>query len=187
MKTGKFKGWRHGKTATLLVSLLVILGIGVSGTLAYLFVLSDLLNNTFHPVQVTSQVVENFNGTTKSDVKIQNTGNINAWIRVVLVATWEDGAGNAVNQKVMPGDVTVNFSGSGWVTGSDGYYYCTQKIAPNGFTPTLINSVVVNTGSGKGYRLNYQILCEAIQSDPADAVQEAWTAVKVSGSNLTLK
>ncbi|MFB0920505.1 MAG: hypothetical protein QMB62_06445 [Oscillospiraceae bacterium] len=184
METGKFESRRRGRTATLLISLLVILGIGVSGTLAYLFVLSDLLINSLNPVQVTSIVHEDFDKNTKNNVRIQNTGDIYAWIRVALVATWEDDDGNAVNRKVLPGDVNVVFSGSGWVTGSDGYYYCTSEIAPNGYTPTLINSVTVNNSGA--YHLNYQILCEAIQAEPAETVHEAWPAVIVNSTNQTL-
>ena len=175
-----------GRSLTLLVSLLVILGMGVSGTLAYLFVLSDRLSNSFQPAEVKSQVVENFNGTTKSNVKIQNTGNIYAWIRVALVPTWEDGSGNAVNRKVLPSDLTVTFSGSGWFAGSDGYYYCTDKIAPGGLTPVLLNRVIVNVTNDKGYRLDYQVLCEAIQAEPEAAITEVWgSAVTVQGEHLT--
>ncbi len=187
MKNGKSKKSYSGKTATLLISLLAILGIGVSGTMAYLFVLSGSLNNSFHPVQVTSHVDESFDGTTKSNVRVQNTGSIDAWIRVALVATWEDSAGNAVNKKVSSGDVSASVNvggGTGWFE-SDGYYYCTSKIPPSGYTPLLINSVTVsNSGS---YHLNYQILCEAIQAEPEEAVHDAWPAVSVNSSTQTLR
>lgn len=187
MKAKNGKKRRSGKPATLLISLLLIFGIAISGTLAYIFVSSSLLNNSFRPVTVTSEVSESFSGITKSNSAIHNTGDIYAWIRAALVLTWEDGSGNAVNQNASLADLSITVNSVDWFCGTDGYYYCKTKVAPNGFTPVLINSATVRADSPgylKGYHMNLQILCEAIQAEPEAAVNNAWSAVHVAGTNL---
>lgn len=177
----------RGKPATLLISLLLIFGIAVSGTLSYLFVSSALANNSFRAVKVKSEVSESFGGSLKTNVAIKNSGDIDAFIRVALVLTWEDDNGNAVNRPASLADLNITLNSADWFCGSDGYYYCKTRLAPSAFTPVLINSASVKPDSAgylAGCHLNLQILSEAIQAEPETAVSSAWPAVHVAGAVL---
>ncbi|MGI5985064.1 MAG: hypothetical protein GXY01_10560 [Clostridiales bacterium] len=186
IKIRRYNRRGNGRSAALLLSLLLILGVAAGGTLALLAVSSGTIGNSFKTVAVTSKVEETFNNTTKSNVKIRNTGDIDAWIRVAVIPTWEDGSGNVVNQTASLNDLSISISTGSWFKGSDGYYYCKSKIAPNALTPVLINSAAVKTSSD-GYKMNLQILCEAIQAEPESAVADAWNAVQVNGGQLASK
>jgi len=188
MKFNGHKNWHSGKPVTLLLSLLLIFGIVTSGTLAYLFVSSSLLSNSFRSVKVTSRIEETFDTTVKSSIKVKNTGDINAWIRVALVPTWENNSGNAVNQPVNEGDINVSINTVSWFKGTDGYYYCRDKIATDKSSPEMLSAAIsVNPSSAgyiAGYHMNLQVLCEAIQSEPVTAVTSVWP-VTVSGDKLS--
>lgn len=189
MKLPKRKGWHSGKPATLLVSLLLIFGVVACGTLAYIFVSSVLLNNSLKVVSVSSEVVESFDGTTKSNTKIKNTGDIDAWIRVAIVPTWEvyeSSQYKAVNESASLSDLNISINTSNWFE-KNGFYYCKTKIPPNQSTPALINSASVrnnSVGYQAGYHMNLQILCEAIQAEPETTVTNAWQTVNVAGGSL---
>ena len=78
---------RMGRTKTFLVLAMVVvmLACTVGGTVAYLTTKTADVVNTFTPAKVTCAVDETFSGTTKTDVKIKNTGNTDAWIRATVV------------------------------------------------------------------------------------------------------
>ena len=86
---------RH-KAHVLLLSLLLITAVTVGGTLAFLSTKSNPVDNTFKPSYVTCQVTENFDGRTKSDVNVTNTGDTDAYIRVKLVSYRVNDAGQHI-------------------------------------------------------------------------------------------
>lgn len=180
----KKKGFK-GRLLVLVLSLALLSAAGAGGTLAWLAAKTTSAVNTFEAGKVSCAVKEDFNGTTKSNVSVTNTGNVPAYIRVALVPTWEDAEGNVVAQQAGLADLDITRDTTNWFKASDGYYYCKAPVAAGGNTPVLISSATVKTESE--YHMNLQILAEAIQADPADAVQDAWGAVKVSGGNLTTK
>ena len=81
------------KKTVALVALLVLLCCTVAGTVAYLVTSTDPVTNTFTPASVTTEVEEEFDGTTKSDVQIKNTGDIDAYIRAAIIINWADKQG----------------------------------------------------------------------------------------------
>lgn len=179
-----------GKSLTLLISLLLILGITVAGTLAYLFTTSGLLSNSFKKVAVSCAVDETFLNDAKEKIAVDNNGQIDAYIRVAIVPTWEDDNQHAVNLNASTGDFYGIQDGNinnGWQKIGD-YYYCTTKIAPGKSTPPLFkNPVYVNKDSKgylAGYHMNLQVLCEAIQDVPDNAVADAWNDVSVNEGKL---
>ena len=180
------------KAPVALVAILVLLCCAVAGTVAFLVTKTDSVVNTFTPSKVTTYVEEEFNGQTKSNVKIQNTGNIDAYIRVAVVANWIDKDGNVYGGATPEAgkDYTLTpktGENENWFQGSDGYYYCKTAIESGSETPVLIESCAKTTGAEvpEGYDLQVTILADGIQSVPADAVQQAWPAVQVSGGQLT--
>ena len=172
------------RSLVLVVSLLALLLVVAGGTLAWLTA-QDSVSNTFTPAHVTCNVEENFNGTTKSDVKIKNTSDIPVYIRASIVVTWKDSKGNVYGQKPVAGtDYTIDY-GTGWTQQGD-YWYCNSEVAVGVNTPVLINScteVSANAPEGN-YHLSVEIIAEAIQSQPARAVQQAW-GVTISGGSVT--
>ena len=182
------KGKRVMKTKkpVALVAILVLLCCAVAGTVAYLVTSTDPVTNTFTPASVTTQVEEEFNGTTKSDVRIKTTGNIDAYIRVAVVANWIDKDGNVYGGATPPTE-GVNYElkpVNGWFKGSDGYFYYPTAIAAQAETLVLFEKVT-QSSAPDGCSLRLTILADGIQSVPADAVQQAWGVTVDSSGQLT--
>ena len=165
----------------------------IGGTMAWLTDDTDGgITNTFTPAKIYAEVQESFDGTTKSDVKVYNgytdeknnkhNSDAPVYIRVALVPSWEDSAGNIVAVPADLDDLVIEW-GTGWhLRDADGYYYYTQKVAAGGATNNLIESATVNhksPGYAAGYHMNLQILAQAIQAEGVDdnndkAVLDAW-------------
>ena len=115
---------------------------------------------------------------------MQNTGDIPAYVRAALVVTWvSQESGNTYGGAPVAGtDYTVTMGQSGWLQGSDGFYYCQSPIAASGTTPILINAISPLEGRApEGYVLSVQIVASAIQAEPAQAVSSAWNGITVHG------
>ena len=136
----------------LLVSLVLILALAVGGTVAWLNSSSGPVENTMIPGQVPITINETFDGTKKSDVSVTNNGNIDAYIRVAIVANAVDENGNIIAGTAP--SYTVNEEK--WQP-LDGYYYYKGAVAPGGTTEQLFTGDVTVTGG----ELN--ILAESIQ------------------------
>lgn len=189
MKFGKRAAHSGAKRSlVLVVSVLVLLLAVAGGTLAWLTA-QDSVTNTFSPAYVTCDVAENFENGIKSGVKIKNTSNIPAYIRAYIVVTWKDSTGNVYGQMpVKDKDYTMEIpSDTGWVKGSDGYYYYTSPVAVGGSTGTLISECKPVEGRApNGYNLSVEIIAEAIQSVPTTTVGDVWGSVASVDSNGTL-
>lgn len=168
---------KNKKKIVLLVSIAAIALIAAGVTVAWLVAKTDAVVNTFTPAKVTSEVVEDFDKTTKTDVKIKNTSNIDAYIRATVVINWVDGDGNVAAQKPVKGtDYTITFpENTKWFTGSGGYYYFPNPVASGYFTDVLIYECKAVAGKApEGYSLSVEIIADAIQSVPKDAVESSW-------------
>ena len=192
------------KPTALVVSLLLLLTITVGGTLAFLITSDGPLTNIFKPSKVTTEVDEDFNGDVKSNVSIQNTGDIDAYIRAAVVITWQDEHGNVYGQmpKTDPDcthgegctcDYTISYNlNDGWEKAADGFYYWTSPVAPDGFTGILIQECKPVEGKApSGYYLTVEILGSGIQSVPTSVVTEEWESgvagIKSEGKTLDIK
>ena len=160
--------------AVIAVLFLCIIAGTVGGVYAYLTAKTDPISNEFVPAKVSCLVEEDFAEGVKSNVKVRNTGNIDAYIRAVVVATFvsEDGKVLATAPKESV-DYFIQWGTDGWTQGQDGYWYHTKPVKPEETTVTLIESAY-ELSVPDGYRLHLQILATGVQSDPAIAVQEAW-------------
>lgn len=169
------------KIGVLSASLLLILTLMVSGTLAYLFTKTEPVENTFTPAHVSCEVTENFDGKTKSNVNVENTSDIPAYIRVKLVTYRVNEQGQHIGGTASVPKFTP---GTNWVE-HDGYYYYTLPVNPDEKpSEDLIGSISL-TGSyndADGGKQVIEVMAEAIQSSPATAVQQAWGVAISSGS-----
>lgn len=180
---------RWGKQFILLAAIAVLaLGI-VGGTSAYLLTNTGNVVNTFTPGKVSCKINENFEDgdTVKSNVTIENTSNTNAYIRAAIIVTWQDSSGNV--SASLP-NIGTDYSlsvGTDWVP-IGGYYYYKYSVVPGNNTTNLITECQVlkpySGDNGLGYTLHVEILADAIQSEPIDAIEESW---KVTISNDTVK
>lgn len=160
-----------------LVALALVLCIAGGATLAFLMVTTPSLTNVFQYGHVTCAVQEEFDGTTKSNVSIKNTGNTQSYIRVKLVFTWKDAEGNVSAQPVTDQDYEMDLNKVDWFE-KDGYYYAKAPVAPDHNTPDLIHSCTeIVANAPEGDTLSLEILADAIQSTPTRAVEQAWGVV----------
>ena len=180
MKHGKHarKSNLRWKRSFVLLTALTVLMLGVVGaTISYLVTSTEPVTNTFKYAEVTCEVNESFSNGVKSNVKIQNTGNIDAYIRAAVIVTWKDKDGNVYGQApVEDTDYEITYSNNGWIE-KDGYYYCTSPVPSTKETPVLITEckrLQKPKTIPEGYDLSVEILADAIQSQPANAVTEAW-------------
>lgn len=186
---------KHNKKAlTLLVCLVVLIVATVGGTLAYLMAATQPVKNAFSPSKVSCAVVEDpFDGTEKTNVQIQNTGDTKAYIRAAVVVTWKNDKGEiyaATPQENTDYTITFN-SNNDWFEGNDGFWYHRTEIAPcthvgdqghsGCMTGVLINACApVADRAPSGYSLSVEIVASAIQSTPDSVVGKEWSNTKVS-------
>ena len=156
------------------------------GTLAYLFSKTEARDNAFEPVFVSCQVEESFDGVTKSDVKIKNTGDVKAYIRATFVVMWRSDDGKVHSSTPVEGqDYMITLGSTKWVKGSDGFYYYTSAVHSGESTDILISSISKTADGPEGYSLSVHVAATAIQSEPATAVEEAWKVTVQSNEKLT--
>lgn len=177
------------KTATLLVAIVLLLGVAVGTTVAYLIDSTKEIENKFEYAKTDVTVTEEFTGTEKSNVKVRNDSNIPVYIRATYVANWVDAKGNIVTS--VPDEyiyqLDKNPNGT-WVEGKDGYFYYPTPVQPNGLTDgSLLTCTVTKQPANPEYTLNVEILATAIQSEPKDAVKEAWGVTVDADGNLQPK
>lgn len=183
------RGQKRAFTLTHLVLLLSAVALIASGVLftgSYLKMQTPDVPNEFVPVKVTCAVEEVFDGETKKDVCIRNTGDVTGFIRAAVVFNWvrEDGA--VLSVKPQEGvDYSVLWSDDpAWVLGSDGFWYYTEAVPSGEPTGVLIRSLVCGDTAAEGYQLQVQILATAIQAEPSTVAETVW-GVQVNGSKLT--
>jgi len=175
MRNTNKSGFRWKRSGILLAAVIVLLAGAVGGTWAFLVAQSEPVQNNFTYAHVSCTIDEKFDGTTKSDVKIQNTGDISAYIRARIVVTWKDASGNVSAVPVKNTDYTIAFNENekDWTQQGD-YWYCKTAVDAGEKTPVLITKCEKKGNAPKDYDLSVEILADAIQSEPANAVKEAW-------------
>lgn len=169
-----------------LAAAICIVGI----TVALILTRTENVINTFAPSKVTCRVTEQFENGIKKEVRIQNTGNTEAYIRAKVLVTWKNADGEVywkTPEQEKDYDITFSKDPDWLYDAQSNTYYYALAVAPEEATKTLIESVVLRETSGKpaGYDLSVEIIADAIQSTPAEAVQTAWH-VTVSNKKIVL-
>ena len=148
------KSGRSRRPLLLLASLVLLLALAVGGTVAWLNSSSGPVTNTMTPGKVPITINETFENGIKSGVSVTNNGNIDAYIRVAIVANAVDKDGNIIAGTAPDYVYLVN---TDYWKLLDGYYYYKGAVAPGGTTEPLFTRDVTVTGG----ELN--ILAESIQ------------------------
>ena len=169
----------------LVICLILLLMISVGGTIAFVVTHTSEIRNTFTESVVKCEVDETFENNVKSNVSIKNTGDTTAYIRAFVNVTWMNESGQVASVSPKSTDYMIEYSTSGWLKGSDGYYYYSSPVQPNDKTAVLINScrLLETASSPDGYYLSVEIVCSAIQSTPVSVVSDIWH-VQLSGSEI---
>ncbi len=156
------------KPLTLFVALVLLLTLAVGGSLAWL-VSNDNVTNSMVPGQVPIEIVEEIKDNVKTSITIKNTGNIDAYIRVAVVANKVDKDGN-ITVGTAP---ELKLNTEKWQLLPDGYYYYKGVVAPKASTESL--------GSISFVDAEVNILAESIQvlggvTGDGKASVDAWKA-----------
>ena len=176
---------RKVKLIVIISAIFLILSTATGVTLAYILRGTPPVENSFDPVHVSCLVEEEFDGKTKSNVKIKNTSDINAYVRATYIVMWMNEDGSVLSQApVLDVDYTVTKGSDKWVLGSDGFYYYTSSLLPNVSSDILIKEIKPTENAPKGYFLSVHVAATAIQAEPTNAVTEAWNAVVSSNGTL---
>ena len=193
---------KNTKKYKALVIALAVLAVvaSVSSVVAYMVKKSVVLDNQFVPAAVDCDIKETFDGNVKSSVKVQNTSNIEAYVRIRIVTYWQDSKGNIVgmtapeikfdekNTKEWKYDTTE------WVYDEEEktFYYktpiaadeVTSELFAQGFGGIkLVPEEKVFGGEIFTYHPVVTFVAEAIQSQPTEAVLN-WNVTLDSNGNI---
>ena len=180
------------KPAALLVSLALVLGIVVTGTIAFLATNTGPVVNTFTPTKLSVDVEEDIENGVKRNVAVKNTGDVDAYVRAMVVFSWVNEKGEVLGEAVDAGDYTIEWMPdkdgvqNGWVK-SGNYYYFTKKVGSQAETDVLFTDCApVAANVPEGYSLSVEILAQTIQADGEDEkgnkpIELAWGVDIVDG------
>ena len=171
-----------------------------------MIVRSHEITNSFVPAKIDCQVLETETKiddvVTKTSVRAQNTGNVDAYIRVRVVTYWEDSKGNPVARtspiNVFGGDCMYN--DADWIYDDiNQTFYHKAPVGANDVTAELLkldsefNGITVEPEDVmKGnvtftYYPMVEFIVEGIQDAPDTAVKESWGVTLDSDGNITDK
>lgn len=182
---------RRRRQQHLIIGIVAILCSIISCvSLAYILTHTDSVKNVFDRAYVACDVLENgtdeniqFDGVTKSNVRIQNTGNVQSYIRATVIVTWMSGDQTKVTsaKPVDDTDYVITYADetgaiTNWEKGKDGYWYYKIPVDVDGVTENLIESCSLKDGvtPPKDFYLSVEIVASSIQSTPPNVVKEQW-------------
>jgi hypothetical protein len=169
------------KTVAIIAVCLSLIVASTISVWAYLTSKTETFTNEFEPAVVSCEVLEVYTNGVQSDVKVKNTGNVDAYIRVYAVANFVSDDGKILATAPKEGvDYTVTYNLNNWLKDGNGFYYHITKVAPEDTTAVFIEQIS-SVSVPNGYRLKVQVIASAIQADPVNAVQEAWGVTVTDG------
>ena len=180
----------HKRLTRNLLALALVSAL-ITTAYAYMVHRSQTIVNTFEPAKVSCSIEEKFTDSVKSEIKVVNTSTIDAYLRVRLVAYWEDSKGNKVARDMdFP---EIQYDAENWYKVGDYTYYYRYPIAPQGETPNLLkqgevielNGVRISSEEDEDenrtepivyyeYYPVVEVLAEAIQSKPSTVITDSW-------------
>ena len=182
---------RNLKRITLILALVLVLGLAIGNTIAFLYASTEKVSNKFIPGKVTGEITETFDDVHKKTATVANTGNVTAYVRAAVVGVEL----NANKEIIGTYDVSGYIDTDKWQL-LDGYYYYKGTVAPGESTPNIIKAdgdgipLQVTTGTAPDTVTRYYqvtIVAELIQAEGktqagVDAVTDAWGVSYGGGS-----
>ncbi len=179
---------KNKKRVLSVILVVSVLLIAASFAVYSYYFAHDSVTNDFEPANVMCAVEEAFDGTEKTSVKIQNTGNVDEYLRLRIVSYWENEDGVIVGK---PSELpTISYDTANWIYDSaEQTYYYTSKVAPDEKTAELLTSPITFAADAEYYGETVKqvivIIPEAVQAAPDSAVHAMWSYVTVSNGQLT--
>lgn len=161
---------RKSSLLPLLAALTLIAGMAVGGTVAYLTDSSELMSETYKAAYVDCRIQDEY--------CVVNTGNIPAYIRVTLVQNYfnSDGA-VCIGHEQAP----LPAPAEGWVAIGTHYYH-NSPVQPGASVQAV--SAFEPLVADDHCTLKMQLIAEAIQAEPVNAIEEAWGVTPVTVEEL---
>lgn len=165
---------RAALTATCLV---LFLFCGIGGTLAFLIDSTGPIKNIFTAATVKNEVKEKFDGTVKSEIVVENTGDTPVYVRVKLISyrikVDKDGVETIVGGA---SEIPSFIAERDWFYDSTTkcYYYKKVLEKTGDKTTNLLGASITLQEYEDGSKQVIEVLSEAIQAVPKTAVTDAW-------------
>lgn len=161
------------KGIALLISAVLILSVAVGTTIAFLVDSTEDVTDNFTPAKVACTVIAPTDSDSNWHVRndSEKGSNIDAYIRVAVIVNETNGNNLKWNDSFSATIEPVNTTDDSWTfikvdeDTNFGYYYYNGTVEPG---------VSVPFGQITAANAKIQVLAEAIQSTPDDAVQTAW-------------
>ena len=188
------------KSLILIAMVVLLLTFTVSGTIAWLAASTDSVENVFTPGKVGTDIVEDFDGTTKSSIRVENKesegSTVPVYVRVAISGYWINEAGeivrpwqNAVtlNEATEPSNSTYEVPANGvwFYCATDGFYYFNRPLAPGELTTDLLGADLTYLKEN-GETLVINVVHQSIQAEPTSTVATVW-GVTVAGDGTISK
>lgn len=169
---------KRAKTLFALLAVVLLCCAVIGGTAAYLTRAHEL-QNAFTVGTVMPEVLETFDGTTKTNVAVQNSGDVPIYIRCRVTIYQERPDGSVSNHiPAVDTDYTISYPATlneQWLE-VNGVYYYKMPLEPGAQTTNLIDQCEL-----KQTGIVVDISTQAIQATPAKAVHDAWKVVEAKG------
>lgn len=171
------------------VALVAALALAGGITYAYLMAVSTPVVNTFKPAEVNLEVLESFQNNVKTDVNVKNTGTSSVYVRINLISYRVNEAGDHIGGQA---PIPAFTAGTGWlrVGDTDTYIFAQPVAAGKSPAQKLISGEgikLVEYDDADGGRQVVEVVADAIQSSPADAVKQAWNVNVSDAGVISLK
>ena len=170
--------------------IVLMAAFSVGGTLAYLSTNTETIVNQFEPGKVNGNIEETFENNIKSSIKVKNTGNIDCYVRILLIPYWVSQYGSRVGEDAW--ELKVEFNEIDWFAREEGgmiYYYHRAPVAPEELTGELLAEgfTIQLTASEDGtlYRA-LDVFTECFQAELPDAVVSYW-GVEVDENRMLIE
>ena len=165
----------------LLAGLLAVLLLAsITETIAYIQVHSHI-SNSFTVAKLSIELNETFDGKDKTNVTVENTGDVPAYLRAAIVVSWKDTDGTVISANESEYSMVM---GPEWIQGADSYWYCKKPTDAEQPSPALIVSCKPTVVKADQH-LSVEILIQGVQAEPATAVEELWDATVTADGTLT--
>ena len=149
---------------------------------AYMIKTTVPRENILTPASVDCEVAEAFDGSNKTSIRVTNTGTVDAYLRVRLVTYWVDESGNI--QPKASAKLTVSLADN-WFEKEENTYYYRFPVTPGALTGEMLGAAIT-LQEKDGYFQVVEVFAEAIQSEPARAVETSWGVTVDGDGKLTL-
>lgn len=143
-------------------------GISLQGAMAYFTTYASAQGGVAVELGHTTEIEEKFENWTK-DIKITNTGDVDCYVRV----------------KVMAGSqFTLDIGGNGWTKEDDGYWYYKDSVAPDQSTGSLLAKIQIPEEFSEDFNVAVVQECTPVLYDEEGKAYADWNlAVNEGGMN----